>query len=126
VDGSGRIVEFVGGYSDWAQYRDQRAAAERAQQRNAQTTDTKSAAASVEKKLRKLSYKDQRDLDTLPAKLEALENEKAGVEAAISDPDFYSRPQDEVNKQLKRIGELTKEIETAYARWTELDALAGI
>ena len=127
VDGSGRIVEFVGGYSAWAQYRDQRAAAERAQQKiNAKTADTKpSSGAPAEKKPRKLSYKDQRDLDALPARLEALENEKAVLEAAIGDPDFYSRPQEEVNKQLKRVGDLASEIETAYARWTELDALTG-
>ncbi len=125
VDGSGYIREFVGGYSDWAQYRDQRAATERAQQqRNAQTIDTKSGNATpAEKKLRKLSYKDQRELDALPARIEALENEKATLEAIIADPGFYSRPQHEVAQQLKRIGDLTSEMETAYARWTELDAL---
>jgi len=122
VDGSGRIREFVGGYSDWARYRD----AQLANKRSREAASKASAPAvttvpTIEKKVRKLSYKDQRELDALPAKLEALENEKHELEAAMSDPQFYSKPQTEVQAKLKRVTDITAEIEAAYARWAELE-----
>lgn len=125
LDGSGRIEEFVGGYSDWAQYREQR------REQNARGAATRAAgaqseaktAALAEKKLRKLSYKDQRELDGLPARLEALENEKSQVEAAMNDSQFYTRSQTEVQQQIKRLAELSGEIEKVYARWAELEAM---
>jgi ATP-binding cassette subfamily F protein uup len=128
LDGSGAIQEFVGGYSDYARYRDALLAAKQQQDRN----DAKAASASLNpgnaatpKKPRKLSYKDQRDLDLLPAKLEALENEKSAVEAVMADPQFYSQPQTEVQAKLARIAELATEIETTYARWSQLDAMVN-
>jgi ATP-binding cassette subfamily F protein uup len=122
VDGSGRIVEFVGGYSDFVQYRDELAAANRAREVAVNKTSSASPALAA-KKVRKLSYKDQRDLELLPAKLEALESDKARLEQLMSDPQFYSRPQTEVQAKLKDVADLTREIETSYARWNELEAM---
>jgi ATP-binding cassette subfamily F protein uup len=124
VDGSGRIQEFVGGYSDYARYRDELIAANRARESAANKATNGSAGKQLtEKKLRKLSFKDQRELDSLPAKLESLENDKATLEASMSDTSFYNRPQAEVQQQLQRMTELTKAIEVAYSRWNELEAL---
>jgi len=125
LDGNGKIQEFVGGYSDYARYRDDLLAAKQQQER----IDAKAAASTLNsgnaapKKPRKLSYKDQRDLEMLPAKLEALESEKSSLEAAMADPQFYSLPQSDVQAKLARIGELAGEIETTYARWSQLDAM---
>ncbi len=125
LDGSGRIQEFVGGYSDYARYREQRQANERAAATQ-KTSTPPTVQQTTAKKSPKLSYKDQRELDFLPKKLETLEAEQSTLQLTISDPQFYSRPQNEVQQALKRIAELTQEIEQTYARWSELDAmLAG-
>ncbi len=121
LDGSGRIQEFVGGYSDYARYREQRLAAAA----NQKTSAVSATAQATAKKTQKLSYKDQRELDLLPKKLETLEAEQSALQSTMSDPQFYNRPQTEVQQQLKRVAELSKEIEQAYARWSELDALAA-
>lgn len=124
LDGSGYVQEFVGGYGDWAQYRDRQRATStvRDAARAATAPADAKPASSNDKKPRKLSYKDQRELDTLPGKLETLEAEKSQLEAAINDPQFYARPQAEVQQQLKRLAELSGEIEQVYARWAELEA----
>jgi ATP-binding cassette subfamily F protein uup len=125
LDGSGRIEEFVGGYSDWAQYRGQKNAQRQAAARsNSVVGDAKSTASSPAEKKRKLSYKDQRELDGMPATVEALEKEKSQLEAAMNDPQFYAQPQTKVQQQLQRVAEIGGEIDAAYARWAALEALS--
>jgi ATP-binding cassette subfamily F protein uup len=74
-------------------------------------------------KLKKLSYKDQRDFESLPAKIEALEAEKAALEAQAGDPAFYSGPQDAVRATLARLEATGAAIDAAYERWAALEAL---
>lgn len=123
LDGSGRIEEFVGGYSDYTRYREQRSART---SKPVATPNPATPAAEPAKKTQKLSYKDQRELDGLPAKLEALEAEQTQLQTQMSDPAFYSRPQPDVQQQLKRATELAEAIEKAYARWSELDGMTGV
>ncbi len=73
---------------------------------------------------KKLSYKEQRELDALPARIEALEAERARVNAAINGPEFYKAGADTIRTTLARVGEIAKELETAYARWGTLEARA--
>ena len=124
LDGSGRIQAFVGGYSDYVDYREQRRTTERA------ASSQKASATPIPqsppvKKTIKLSYKDQRELDLLPKTLETLEAEQSALQLKISDPQFYSGPQNEVQQTLKRITELTQEIEKSYTRWSELESVAS-
>jgi ATP-binding cassette subfamily F protein uup len=121
LDGSGHIEEFVGGYSDYTRYRAQQLAT--ARNVNNKNTNAKASAVPATKKLQKLSYKDQREFEALPAKLEQLEAEQTKLQLTMSDPQFYSRPQAEVQQQLQRVAELTTAIEQAYSRWTELETL---
>jgi ATP-binding cassette subfamily F protein uup len=127
LEGDGSVQDFVGGYSDWARWRDARdaakrgasvAAASRPQQKPPTATITPDA---VSKPRRKLSYKEQRELATLPAKLEELEQEKADLTLETSDANFYSRPHTEVAEKLARLAALDDEIDTALARWMELE-----
>ena len=120
LDGSGAVQDFVGGYSDWEQYD----AAKRQTVRSTRTSAGASAPAPAPAagKARKRSYKDQRELDALPERLAALESEHSALEALISDPVFYSRPQAEVQRELQRLADLAAQIEATYARWAELDA----
>lgn len=118
----GKVSEFVGGYSDWARYRDQRNLDARARDRASAKSATKAA---PEKKARKLSYKDQRELDSMAGKIEAWEQEKSKLEIAMADASFYARPQGEVSHDIDRLAQLGLELESAYARWAELEAAKG-
>jgi ATP-binding cassette subfamily F protein uup len=131
LDGSGSVQDFVGGYSDWARYR-----AGRAERAQALPATPKTAAADAVSRTaaaamggvaakamaRKLPYKDQRELDRLPARIEALEAQKAALDALIADPAFYARPHMEVRDQLAALAALSAEIDQAYARWSALGA----
>jgi ATP-binding cassette subfamily F protein uup len=125
LEGDGRVQDFVGGYSDWARWR---AARDAARAVNARAEPARGTAATAPtpgiatpKPARKLSYKEQRELASLPAKLEELESLKAQLHAEVSDPSFYSRPHAEVAAQLARLAEIDGQIETAFARWSKLE-----
>ncbi len=125
LDGNGNIQEFVGGYSDYARYRARDAQKRESAVRNDVIEDTLAANTASERKTRKLSYKDQREFDALPVRLQTLESEKLALEAAMSDSQFYSQPHAEVQTKLARITELTNEIEATYERWSKLDAMTS-
>jgi len=120
LDGSGSVQDFVGGYSDWEQYAAERRAAARAAVPAARVESQTSPRVT---KPRKLSYKDQRELDALPDRLAALEAERTSLEAAISEPTFYERPPADVQRELQRVSDLATQIDAVYARWAELEAL---
>jgi ATP-binding cassette subfamily F protein uup len=119
-EGQGVVREFVGGYSDWVQYRGEQRSAE-PQRRLAQSTGRLDRAA----KPRRLSYKDQRELNDLPAQLERLESEKLQIEAELSDATLYKSAPERLQQRLGRLQVLTQELETGYVRWGELEALSG-
>jgi len=123
LNGSGHIEEFVGGYSDYVHYREQRQVTERTE--HTQKTKRDASQSIPVKKALKLSYKDQRELELLPKKLATLEEEQNSLQSMISDPKFYSRPKPEVQKTLQRITELTQEIEKSYLRWSELESFSS-
>ena len=118
LDGDGRVQDFVGGYSDYARWRTEQQAA-RAAALRAPPPRPVAAKAPVR---RKLSYKDQRELAELPARLEMLEVRKLALTAETGDPGFYARPRTEVTTRLAELAALETEIETAFARWSELEA----
>jgi len=124
LEGNGRVQDFVGGYTDWERWRDARdkSRAENSRQRaTAPARQDAAPATPAAPPRRKLSYKDQRELDALPAKLEQLEQRKAQLTAETGDASFYSRPRAEVSARLQELAALEAEIETAFARWAELE-----
>ena len=121
----GSIEEQAGGYSDW-ESRGGRLVAEAAD--GSPTTTSKKIAmvddAVTEAKAkprRKLSYKEQRELDGLPAHIEGLEKQQAGLELEIASPDFYQQPADLVRKQLDNLEKLNSDLESAIERWSALE-----
>ncbi|MCP1365981.1 ABC transporter ATP-binding protein, partial [Halomonas sp. BBD48] len=76
------------------------------------------------KKTVKLSYKLQRELDVLPATIEALEEEIAAFETRISQPDFYQQDNAEVTRVLAALTEKQNELDATMERWMELEAMA--
>ena len=119
LEGDGRVRDFVGGYSDWARWRDERNLAGAAGKVTAVASMRETPAAAPAR--HRLSYKDQRELAELPAKLETLEQHRAELAARVADPSFYTQPHTEVAAGLARLTELDTRIEAAFARWAELE-----
>jgi ATP-binding cassette subfamily F protein uup len=121
-EGDGRVQEYVGGYEDWVR--------QRLAEKVRLAPDTASATRTADKpktpkfavKLNKLSFKERRELDELPAVIEALESEQRALAAKIASPAFYKEGADTIRQSLARVDELQGELAAVYARWGELDA----
>lgn len=134
-EGNGRITQSVGGYTDWLQKggtltaratsdeSDAMTKATRETSPATSTTETSANPASngVTSKIR-LSYKDQRELDSLPDQVETLETRQTALEQAISGKDFYTGEQELVRTTLAELEDVQKQLEHAYQRWQELES----
>ncbi len=120
MEGEGRVGEYIGGYSDWLRQRPQvaQAVAAKAPEKPvaAPAAEPQPAAAK-----RKLSYKDARELEQLPVKIEKLELDVEGLTSAMNDPAFYTRSSAEVTAHTQQLAKAQAELDAAYARWEELD-----
>jgi len=120
-EGDGRLKEYVGGYDDWLR------------QRKTTTEHVKSTAHKEQKQKRekapkektKLSFKETRELETLPLIIEALEKEKKRLTEILNSSEFYaSRDLGKIHAANDRLGAVEKELDEAYLRWHELETLA--
>ncbi len=84
-----------------------------------------SAPAPQKEKPRKLSFKEQKEIETLPKRIEELDAEHQQIIAAMADPAFYRDSGDKVTATKARLDALEKELAEAYKRWDELEALKG-
>lgn len=112
------VREYDGGYDDWIRQRPKEHLPEEASK--SKKVREKSKRADEDAK-RKLSYKDQRELDALPERIEQLETEIAAVHTTMAQPDFYQRPKDELIAAQSRLKELEGQLEMAFERWQELE-----
>ena len=72
----------------------------------------------------KLSYKDQRDLDRLPAEVERLEREIVAAEDALHDPDLYAKSPAKFDELTRKAASLRAEKDAAEMRWLEVAEMA--
>ncbi|WP_374011611.1 ATP-binding cassette domain-containing protein [Pseudoxanthomonas koreensis] len=121
MEGEGRVGEYVGGYADWQRQRSAPATVPASVSRPDPRPAPAAAAAAVPAGKRKLSYKDARELEQLPARIEALEGELAAMAEAMSDPAFYQQEAAAVAGHAQRMTGAQAELDAAYARWAELD-----
>jgi ATP-binding cassette subfamily F protein uup len=126
MEGDGRIGEYVGGYSDWLRQRPQ---ASETKPAAAKAPDTAKDAAKLAATMpaatpakRKLSYKDQRELELLPQKIEDLETRIAALTAAMQEPAFFQRDHAAVAAHNATLAAAQAELEQAYARWEALES----
>jgi ATP-binding cassette subfamily F protein uup len=123
AEGEGRWREFVGGYSDWERVRD---TVSEASAKPAKAAATAAPAASADvaapAKQKKLSYKEQRELDELPQQIATLENEQTALTLQLSDPDFYKKNAAEARRVQARIEEIEAELLRALERWAAIEA----
>jgi len=71
---------------------------------------------------KKLSYKEQRELDALPPLIETLENEQRDLHARIAGPNFYKSPRTDIDAALARVKTLEQQLIDTYARWHALES----
>jgi ATP-binding cassette subfamily F protein uup len=123
LEGDGVVTEHVGGYSDWEAKGGRIAEPQTpgATATAATTTPEASKPQEPTKKARKLSYKDQRELDQLPKLIDELEQRQSKLENKISEPDFYQSAQEQTEAVLAELAEVQKRLEAAFARWEDLD-----
>jgi ATP-binding cassette subfamily F protein uup len=121
-EGDGAWKEYAGGYSDWEQARARAAKAERAAAGPASSSATREPARAAGAPKARLPYKEKRELEDLPARLEALEQEQQEVVARLADPALYKNAAGDVKPLQQRHAALGEEISAAYARWEELEA----
>ena len=117
-EGAGKIGSYVGGYDDWLRQRRQPA---RSGQSRQDDTGNK-APKQVKPTVRRLGYKEQRELDALPALIEGLEAEQEQLQATMQDPAFYQQDNEAIAVARQRLQELGAELEQGYARWESLEA----
>lgn len=119
-DGKGNIDEYIGGYQDYLEQRpDQTAVGLKSDAKKA----VAKAEAAVPKKV-KLSYKDQRALEQLPAEMEALEKEQAHINAQLADGSLFTSDADQAMKLSNRLTEIDEQLLEKLERWEELDNLS--
>ena len=114
-EGDGVVNEYVGGYEDWL-----RQSKKSASNSDVKKTEIKEVKKDKSETKKKLSYNDQRELDSLPQIIENLEAEQEDIQKQVSGADFYKQEKSEVDNVLARLSELEKELELAYQRWEEL------
>jgi ATP-binding cassette subfamily F protein uup len=125
LEGDGVIGEYVGGYSDWVRQRPAAGVvkpglAKAAQAPASGATPAPAPAPAAPKK--KLSFKEQRELDMLPAKLEQLEAEITKRTEAMNDPAFYQQDAAAITRANDELAALQAELDAAFARWEALES----
>jgi ATP-binding cassette subfamily F protein uup len=129
-EGKGRVREYVGGYEDWLHQATATVAAAAAASRKpeaakvarAKIAPAATSAAARASGSKKASYKEQKELAALPARIEALELEQRRLNAALAAPDFYKSPGATISTTMARLEAIQQELLDAYARWDELDS----
>ncbi len=122
MEGDGRVGEYVGGYSDWLRQRPQATTAQAVPAKTAAPPKPEPAAAQAK---RKLGYKEARELELLPARIAALEQQLAALAAQMNDPAFYQRDATAVAAHGAGLAQLQADLDAAYARWEQLESAAG-
>ena len=127
-EGDGRVQEYVGGYEDWLRQRASLPQAGMPETENAgpKNAGPKNVVSGFSRTVgtKKLSFKERRELDDIPARIHMLEAEQEQLNATMESPDFYKEPPDSIVRTLARLDELKATLLQAYARWDDLDSRA--
>lgn len=127
-EGEGKVMEYIGGYDDWIRQggsikllgvQDEKVTVDKKIEETilpVKTTTQKTVAVK-----RKLSYKEQRELDTLPNQIDELEQKIALLQEQVLAPDFYQQSIDVTKVALDQLAETQERLDKVLERWAELD-----
>jgi ATP-binding cassette subfamily F protein uup len=118
LEGGGRVGEYVGGYSDWVRQA-RPAAPKKSGAASPRRIEPESSSAPAK---RKLSWKEARELEALPARIEELETDLAAMSARLEDPGFYRQDSAAIVAAHAEMATRQGELDEAYARWQALEA----
>ncbi|MFQ3230775.1 ATP-binding cassette domain-containing protein [Reinekea sp.] len=126
-EGNGVVKEYAGGYEDWKIQGGKWPDLEKMEVEPMKVgVSAKKSDASVTKKAqKKLSYKDQREFDLMPAMIEKLELEIETLEADVAAPDFYNQSSNVTTTVLAKLESVQQALNHAYERWAELESLVN-
>ncbi len=116
-EGEGQWREFIGGYTDWERYRSTVPVSKPAAKLEAKTV----AAAPAAAKQKKLSYKEQRELDELPKLIAQLETEQKTITERLNDADLYKNGADEAKKLNERFAQIDEQLLEALEKWEQIE-----
>jgi ATP-binding cassette subfamily F protein uup len=124
-EGDGKVNDYVGGYTDWLRQRKQTLSARSTVGKKSTTKSVNSADVNRNpvdtEKPRKLGYKEQRELEELPARIEALEIEQTELQSSIGGSDFYQGEKETISQTLARLEQVEKELKHCFKRWELLE-----
>lgn len=127
-EGRGNVLEYIGGYDDWIRQGGKWTQADELPETEASVPDVVAhplpTAVDVPKtapKLKKLSYKFQKEFDDLPQKIEQLEAQIAGLAVITGAPGFYSQAAAEVEQKLQELAAVQQQLDDCFERWAELE-----
>ncbi|HHT9145276.1 MAG: ATP-binding cassette domain-containing protein [Candidatus Brocadiaceae bacterium] len=115
-EGEGRLNEYIGGYDDWQRQSEVK--------RKNVTEKISAKTESVRKQCerpRKLTFKEQREREALPQRIEALETEQQQLYQTMGDPMFFQKGKDEIANVKARVSSLERELAEVYQRWEALE-----
>jgi ATP-binding cassette subfamily F protein uup len=125
LEGHGVASEHAGGYSDWLARGGRLVAAgsePAGAEKAAASAPVQAANRAPEKKPRpKLSYKDQRELEALPGRIDELEQQQQARERTMSGPDFYQQDHTRIKAVTDQLEAVQAELDAAFERWAELE-----
>ncbi len=126
-EGPGSVKEYVGGYSDWKRTVGAKVSAppgapsgKTGSTVGVRTTPARAVTAAA----KKLTWKEKKEWEELPARIEALEAELEDLHRLMADPAFFQGPHEETRPTVERSQSLPRDIEAAFSRWAELDERA--
>ena len=117
------VNEYVGGFDDWQRQKATRLAATESAPKESKKKS--SSQASKQETGRKLKYKEKQELEKLPEQIETLEAEIAGFHEAMAQSGFYQQPKEAIASTQAKVTALQSSLEQMYARWEELESVAG-
>ena len=126
-EGKGQVNKVVGGYQDYSDYLDRISktaldvSKNKAQKKKTQNDLAKDKGNILAAGKKKLSYKEGRELESLPKQIEELEDELESLQAEVNSPAFFKQNSEETANALNHLASMESKLEVAYARWEELE-----
>ena len=117
-EGDGVVKEYAGGYDDYLRQRPKIAT-------QAAAASAKPTYAPIAAAPRKLTFKERRELEALPAKIEALEARQKQLHAEMAEPDYHRQGAQKISAARGELEEIERDLAASYARWEELETVGS-
>jgi len=123
-DPDGKVLEYDGGYDDYARQQEQIERTEKANRSISQkaATTKRKTETSISQKNRKRTFNEKKELESLPQKIEHLEQEQSKLQQTMANPEFFKQQSRQIAKSTARLEELQTELSNLYTRWDDLES----